>query len=79
MLRTSTALLPPLSQPRLPVVPSGVCAETLALPAALISPLVTVTCIFVLLRTWVGIVVPLITATVDATNLLPVSVSTNPV
>jgi hypothetical protein len=51
MVKTCTALLPPLEQPRSPEVPFGVWAETLALPDAVINPLVTVTCILVELNT----------------------------
>src|SRR3954454_12685063 len=79
MVKTCVALSPPLEQPRSPEVPLGVWAETLALPAAVINPLVMVTCILVLLKTWVFIVVPLMITTVEDTKLLPFRVSTNPV
>jgi hypothetical protein len=72
----SAWLVPPLVQPRLPEFPAGVWTVTLAVPGAEIKEFVSVTCNVVLLVTTVLSVVPLITPTEDATNLLPVTVRT---
>jgi hypothetical protein len=76
MVKVSAWLVPPLVQPRLPEFPAGVWTSTLAVPGVEIKEFVIVTCNVVLLVTTVLSVVPLITPTEDATNLLPVTVRT---
>jgi hypothetical protein len=75
-VRTRTLLVPPLEQPRLPVLPPGVCTSTLKLPGAWImeEPMVTASC--ELLFAVVARRTPLRTTTEEETNWLPVAVST---
>ena len=54
MVRTNVLLLPPLSQPRLPVLPPSVCTETLYAPGPEIMLEVRVTVSLVTLLTVVG-------------------------
>ena len=74
-VRTRTLLVPPLEQPRLPVLPAGVCTVTLKLPGAGIieEPMVTVSC--ELLFTVVARVAPSRITAEEETNWLPVAVS----
>jgi len=67
MVRVRAWLVPPLVQPRLPEFPLGVLMVTLAVPGPVMSAVVSVTCNWELLRTWVLRVVPLITTTEDDT------------
>jgi len=75
-VRTRTLLVPPLEQPRLPVLPAGVCTATLKLPGAGImeEPMATVIC--ELFFTAVARVAPLRSTMEEETNWLPVAVST---
>ena len=75
-VRTRALLVPPLEQPRLPVLPAGVCTVMLKLPGAGImeEPMVTVSC--ELLFTAVARVAPSRTTTEEETNWPPVAVST---
>jgi hypothetical protein len=67
MVRVRAWLVPPLVQPRLPEFPLGVLMVTLAVPGSVMSAVVSVTCNWELLRTWVLRVVPLIMTTEDDT------------
>src|ERR1700758_4750797 len=78
MVRVSALLVPPLVQPRLPEFPLGVLTVTLALPGPEIKVVESVTCNDWLFTTVVVSVAPLMITTEDATNSLPVTVSTNP-
>ena len=71
-----TLLLPPLEQPRLPVLPAGVCTAILKLPGAGIIEELMATVSCELLFTAVARVAPLRTTTEEETNWLPVTVST---
>jgi len=75
-VRTRALLVPPLEQPRLPVLPADVCTVTLKLPGAGImdEPMVAVSC--ELLFTAVARVAPSRTITEAETNWPPVAVST---
>ena len=75
-VRTRTLLVPPLEQPRLPVLPDGVCTATLKVPGAGIMEELIVTVAWELLSTEVARVAPLKTTSEDATNWVPVAVST---
>jgi len=78
MVKTSAWLVPPLEQPKSAELPAGVWTVTLAVPGAEIKEFVIVTCNVVPLVTTVLSVVPLMTPTEDATNLLPFTVRTKP-
>src|SRR5712691_10872375 len=75
-VRTWVLLVPPLEQPRLPVVPEGVCTLTLKLPAAGIMEDVTLAVSTEPLTTVVVRLAPLKTITEDETKWLPVAVRT---
>jgi len=63
--------VPPLVQPKSPVLPLGVLTATSAVPEAEITAEVTVACNCVLLVTTVLSLVPLMTTTEDETNSAP--------
>jgi hypothetical protein len=67
MVNVRAWLVPPLLQPRLPEFPLGVLMVTLAVPGPVMIAVVSVTCDWELLTTWVLRVVPLITTTEDDT------------
>jgi hypothetical protein len=67
MVKVRALLVPPLVQPTVLVFPPGVLMATLAVPGPMMVAVVSVTCNWELLRTWVLRVVPLITATDDDT------------
>ncbi len=67
MVKARASLVPPLVQPRLPEFPLGVWMVTLAVPGPVMTAVVSVTCSWELLRTWVLRVFPLITTTEDDT------------
>ena len=73
-VRTCARLVPPLEQPRSPVVPPGVCTTTLKLPKAGIIADVIVAVSSELLITAVARVTPLKTTTDAETKWLPVAV-----
>ena len=68
--------MPPLEQPRLPVLPAGVCTTTLKLPAAGIMEDMMLAVSSELLITLLATVAPLKTNTDEETNWLPVAVRT---
>jgi hypothetical protein len=68
--------VPPLEQPRLPLLPAGVSTTTLKLPGAGIVEDVMLTVSSELLVTVVASVTPLKTATEEETKWLPVAVMT---
>ena len=69
-------LVPPLEQPRLPLLPAGVCTTTLKLPGPAIMEDEMLTVSWVLLITVVVRVAPLKTTTEEETKWLPVVVRT---
>jgi hypothetical protein len=69
-------LVPPLEQPKLPVLPAGVLTTTLKLPGAGIIEDVMVTVSWELLSTAVARAAPLKTTTEEETKWLPVTVMT---
>jgi hypothetical protein len=69
-------LVPPLEQPRLPLVPAGVCTATLKLPGPAIMEDVMLTVSWELLVTVVTRLAPLKTTTEEETKWLPVAVRT---
>ena len=71
-----TLLVPPLEQPRLPVLPAGVCTATLKLPGAGIMEELIVTEVWKLLSTEVASGAPLKTTSDEATKWVPVAVRT---
>jgi hypothetical protein len=73
-VRTCPLLVPPLEQPRSPVVPAGVWTRAVKLPGAGIMEDVIVTVSWELLMTVVARVAPLKTTTEEATKWLPVAV-----
>jgi hypothetical protein len=75
-VRMRTLLVPPLEQPRLPVLPAGVRTATLKLPGAGIIEELIVTVVWELLSTEVARVASLKTTSDEATNWVPVAVST---
>lgn len=75
-VRTCPRLVPPLEQPRSPVVPPGVCTTTLKLPGAGIMEDVMVTVSSEVLITVVARGAPLKTTTEEETKWLPVAVMT---
>jgi hypothetical protein len=75
-VRTRPPLVPPLEQPRLPLLPAGVFTVTLKAPGAGIIEEVTVAVSWELLSTTVASAVPLKTITEEETNWLPFAVST---
>jgi hypothetical protein len=74
-VRTWLLLVPPLEQPRLPLLPAGVCTTTLKLPGAGIIEEAMLTVSSELLITAVVRVAPLKTTTEEETKWLPVAVS----
>jgi hypothetical protein len=75
-VRIWALLVPPLEQPRSPVLPAGVCTTTLKLPAPGIMEDVMLAVSWELLITLVARVAPLKTITEEETKLLPVAVMT---
>ena len=75
-VRVWALLVPPLEQPKSPLLPAGVCTTTLKLPGAGIIEDVMLTVISDLLITAVERVAPLKTSTEEETNWLPVAVRT---
>ena len=75
-VRTCPRLVPPLEQPRSPVVPPGVCTTTLKLPGAGIMEDVMVAVSSEVLITMVARGAPLKTTTEEETKRLPVAVMT---
>jgi hypothetical protein len=75
-VRTCPLLVPPLEQPRSPVVPAGVFTVTLKFPGAEIIDDITVAVSWEWLVTTVARVAPLKTTTEEETNWLPVAVRT---
>jgi hypothetical protein len=53
MVNVREWLVPPLVQPRSPEVPLGVLMATLAVPGPVMTAVVSVTCNWELLTTWV--------------------------
>jgi hypothetical protein len=74
-VRTRVLLVPPLEQPRLPLLPAGVCTATLKLPGAGIIDDVMVTVSWELLFTTVARATPLKTTTEEETKSPPVAES----
>src|SRR5208282_6607205 len=70
-VRTCPRLVPPLEQPRSPVLPPGVCTTTLKLPGAGIMEDVMVTVSSEVLITVVARGAPLKTTTEEETKWLP--------
>jgi hypothetical protein len=68
--------VPPLEQPRLLLLPAGVCTATLKLPGPGIIDDLIVTVAWELLATSVASGAPLKTTSEDETNWLPVAVRT---
>jgi len=68
MVKDRALLVPPLVQPKSPEVPLGVLTVTLAVPGAVITVVVSVTCNWVGLVTRVVSAVPLIIPTVEETK-----------
>jgi hypothetical protein len=68
--------VPPLEQPRLLVLPAGVCTATSKLPGAGIIDALIVTVAWELLSTEVASVAPLKSSSEEATNWAPVAVRT---
>jgi hypothetical protein len=68
IVKAKALLVPPLVQPKSPEVPLGVLTVTVAVPGAVITTEVRVTCNWVGLVTRVLSVVPLITPTVEETK-----------
>lgn len=75
-VRTWLLLVPPLEQPRSPLLPAGVCTTILKLPGAGIMEEAILTVSAELLTTTVARVAPLKTTTEEDTKWLPVAVST---
>jgi len=75
-VRIWALLVPPLEQPRSPLLPAGVCTTTLKLPGAGIIEDVMLTVISDLLITAVERVAPLKTTMEEETKRLPVAVRT---
>ncbi|HWI68976.1 MAG TPA: hypothetical protein VNS88_11455, partial [Nitrospiraceae bacterium] len=75
-VRVLALLVPPLEQPRSPLLPAGVFTTTLKLPAAGIIDDVMSAVTWELLTTVVARVAPLKTITEEETKWLPVAVST---
>ena len=75
-VRTCSLLVPPLEQPRSPVVPGGVFTTTLKVPGAGIREDVIVTLSWELLATLVARVAPLKTTTEEETKWLPLAMMT---
>ena len=75
-VRTCSLLVPPLEQPRSPVVPGGVFTTTLKLPGAGIMEDVMVTLSWELLATVVVRVAPSKTTTEEETKWLPLAMMT---
>jgi len=67
-VRTWLLLVPPLEQPRLPLLPAGVCTTTLKLPGAAIIEDVMLTVSSELLTTVVARLAPLKTTTEEETK-----------
>ena len=78
MVSVRAWLVPPLVQPRSPVVPLGVWMVTPSVPGAVMIAVVSVTCNWVLLMICVLRGVPLIRTTEDDPRSLPVTVRGNP-
>ena len=72
-VRMRTLLVPPLEQPRLPLLPAGVCTAMLKPPGAGIMDEVIVTVSCELLFTVVARATPLRNTTEEETNWLPVA------
>ena len=75
-VRIWALLVPPLEQPRSPLLPAGVCTTTLKVPEAGINEDVMLTVISDLLITALARVAPLKTTTEEETKSLPVAVRT---
>lgn len=75
-VRIWALLVPPLEQPRSPVVPAGVCTSTLKLPEPGIMADVMLAVSWELLITLVARVAPLKTTTDEETKSLPIAVRT---